>query len=136
MDKSFVNRWLEAYVDAWNTYDPHKIAALFAPDVEYRYHPYDRPVRGREAVVATWLGEGTAPGASTRDESGTYEATYRAIAVDGEVAVATGRTCYRATPGGSVDKVFDNCFIIRFDVHGSCREFIEWYMQRPSGPGN
>jgi hypothetical protein len=31
--------------------------------------------------------------------------------------------------------VFDNCFIIRFGVDGRCREFTEWYMQRPGGPG-
>jgi hypothetical protein len=133
MNKYSVDRWLAAYVDAWKTYDREKIATLFAADVEYRYHPYDEPMRGREAVVATWLGEVTAGSASTRDEEGTYEATYSAIAIDGDLAVATGSTSYRTTPGGPIDKVFDNCFIIRFDVHERCREFTEWYMQRPSG---
>lgn len=40
-------------------YDPEEVAALFAEDVEYRYHPYDEPIVGRDAVVASWLGEGS-----------------------------------------------------------------------------
>jgi ketosteroid isomerase-like protein len=132
MDKSFVDQWLEAYVQAWKTYDREQIEALFAEDVQYRYHPYDDPVEGREGVVASWLGEADHAGASARDEPGTYDASYRTIAVDGDVAVATGSTSYRATPGSPVDKVFDNCFVIRFDNDGRCKEFTEWFMQRPT----
>jgi hypothetical protein len=29
--------------------------------------------------------------------------------------------------------VYDNCFVLRFDVAGKRREFTEWYSQRP-GP--
>ena len=131
MDRADVDRWLEAYVEAWKTYDPEQIAALFAADVEYRYHPYDEPIRGREAVVAAWLGESEAPNASTRDEPGTYEASYRTVAVDGDVAVAVGTSTYLDSPGGSVDRVYDNCYVMRFDADGRCREFTEWYMKRP-----
>jgi hypothetical protein len=35
-------------------------------------------------------------------------------------------------PGGAVDKVYDNCFVIRFDDEGRCREFTEWYVKRPA----
>jgi hypothetical protein len=87
-----VDRWLQAYVEAWKTYDRDQIAALFTEDVQYRYHPYDEPVRGRDAVVESWLGEGNQAGASTPDPEGTYEATYRAVAVQDDVAVATGST--------------------------------------------
>jgi ketosteroid isomerase-like protein len=131
VDRASVEGWLQAYVDAWKTYDRDRVAALFAPDVRYRYHPYDDPLEGRDAVVASWLGEADFPGASTRDEPGTYEAGYRAIAVDGDVAVATGTTAYRGAPGGPVEKVFDNCFVIRFDEDGRCTEFTEWYVERP-----
>src|SRR5215216_688055 len=58
MDRADVARWLDDYVEAWKTYDRDRIAALFTDDVEYRYHPYDDPVRGRDAVVDSWLGEG------------------------------------------------------------------------------
>jgi hypothetical protein len=133
VDKAAVDRWLQAYVEAWKSYDREQIGALFAGGVKYRYHPYDDPVEGREAVVESWLGEGEHAGASTRDEQGTYEASYRAVAVDNDVAVATGSSSYVAHPGGPVEKVFDNCFVMRFDPDGRCAEFTEWFIQRP-GP--
>jgi ketosteroid isomerase-like protein len=131
VDKTDVDRWLEGYVEAWKTYDRDQIEALFSEDVEYRYHPCDEPIRGREAVVASWLGESDEETASTRDAEGTYDATYRAFAVDGEAAVATGSSTYLTEPGGQVEKVFDNCYVMRFDSDGRCREFTEWFMERP-----
>ena len=76
-------------------------------------------------------GGGRARDASDRDEPGTYEANYRAIAVDGDVAVAVGISSYREEPGGPVARVYDNCFVMRFDGDGRCREFTEWFMERP-----
>ena len=131
MDKADVDRWLEAYVEAWKTYDRDQIAALFSEDAEYRYHPYDEPIRGRDAVVASWLGESDEESASTRDPEGTYDATYRAFAVEGDAAVATGNSTYLTEPGGDVEEVFDNCYVMRFDRDGRCREFTEWFMERP-----
>jgi ketosteroid isomerase-like protein len=126
-----VDQWLGAYVEAWRNYDRDQIGELFAADVEYRYHPYDEPVRGRAAVVRSWMGEEDNADASTRDEPGTFDAAYRAVAVDGDMAVATGSSSYRSRPDGPVEKVFDNCFVLRFDAAGRCREFTEWYMRRP-----
>jgi ketosteroid isomerase-like protein len=128
VDKTEVDRWLRAYVEAWKSYDRDQIGELFAADVKYRYHPYDDPVEGRDAVVRSWLGD---PGASTRDKKGTYDAAYRAVAVDGDLAVATGSSRYLSEPGGPVQKVYDNCFVMRFDSAGQCREFTEWYVPRP-----
>lgn len=131
MNRADVDRWLDAYVAAWKNYDPQQIGALFSDDVEYRYHPYEEPLRSRAAVVESWLGEGDHAGASTRDPEGTYEAAYRTVAVDGEVAVATGSSTYLSEPGGKVDRIYDNCFLMRFDDAGRCKEFTEWYIQRP-----
>lgn len=131
MDKAGIDRWLRAYVEAWKAYDRDLISDLFAEDVKYRYHPYDEPVEGRDAVVRSWLGETAPPGTSARDEKGTFDAGYRAIAVDGDVAVATGSSSYSAEPGVPVQTVFDNCFVMRFDSAGRCREFTEWYIKRP-----
>jgi hypothetical protein len=131
MDKVQVGRWLDAYVEAWKTYDPDQIADLFADGIQYRYHPYDDPEVGRDAVVRSWLGESDAEGASTRDAPGTYDAEYRAVAVDGDVAVATGVSTYYDAPGGSVDRVFHNCFVMRFDAEMRCTEFTEWFIERP-----
>jgi ketosteroid isomerase-like protein len=131
MDRADVARWLDDYVEAWKTYDAERIAALFAEEVEYRYHPYDEPVMGRDAVIDSWLGEGEAEGASTRDEEGTYDASYEPVAVDGDVAVATGSSTYFEQPGGPIEKIYDNCYVMRFDADGRCREFTEWFMKRP-----
>jgi ketosteroid isomerase-like protein len=131
VDATGVDRWLQAYIDAWKSYDRDQIADLFSDDVEYRYHPYDDPIKGRDAVVESWLGEGDHPEASTPDPEGTYDATYRAVAVDGDVAVATGRSTYVAEPGGKIKEVFHNSFVMRFDGAGRCSEFTEWFIEAP-----
>jgi ketosteroid isomerase-like protein len=126
MDKQRVSEWLDAYVDAWRSYDRAKIAGLFAEDAEYRYHPYDDPVRGRDAIVESWLED--------PDEPGTYDGRYEPVAVDGDVAVAVGASTYR-NAGGAVDRIYDNVYVMRFDGDGRCREFTEWYIKRPGlGP--
>jgi ketosteroid isomerase-like protein len=132
MEKADVSRWLDDYVQAWKTYDRDAIGALFSDDVSYRYHPYDEPVRGRDAVVSSWLGESEVDGASARDDPGTYDAAYVPVAVDGDVAVATGRSTYYAGSDGPVRDSYDNCFVMRFDSDGRCSEFTEWYMKRPA----
>lgn len=134
MDQAAVQDWLDRYVAAWLSYEPDAIGALFSDDVTYRYHPYDEPITGRDAVVASWLGEPGSDAASSRDEPGTYEAAYSPVAIDGadgDVVVATGTSTYRERAGGPVVGVFDNCFVLRFDAAGRCRDFTEYYMQRP-----
>ena len=133
MTREDVDRWLADYVEAWMTYDRAKVEALFAEDISYRYHPGDDPIEGRSAVVASWLGEEENEDASDRDEPGTYEAAYRAVAVDGDVAVATGTSSYREKPDGPIVRIYDNCFVMRFDSEGRCREFTEWFVQRKPG---
>jgi ketosteroid isomerase-like protein len=135
MDHEAARAWLARYVDAWLSYDPDDIAGLFSEDVEYRYHPYDEPIVGRAAVVASWLGDddsddGSAD-ASSRDAPGTYDAEYSPVAVDGDAVVATGTSRYREVPGGPVVRSYDNCFVMRFDGDGRCREFTEFFMRRP-----
>ena len=131
MDRDAAQHWLDRYVDAWISYDRDDIAALFSEDVAYRYHPYDEPIVGRDAVVASWLGESDEGGASSRDAPGTYEAAYSPVAVDGDTVVATGTSSYRDEPGGPVDRTYENCFVMRFDDAGGCREFTEYFLRQP-----
>ena len=91
-----VQRWLDAYVEAWRTHDAAAIGALFTEDAVYAYDPVGEPVRGREAIVADWLKE--------PDEPGSWQAEYRPLVVEGDRAVAVGRTTY--TNG----KVFENLY--------------------------
>ena len=130
MDHKAAQDWLDRYVDAWRSYDRDDVASLFTEDVTYRYHPSDEPTVGRDAVVASWLGEGDSSVASTRDAPGTYDAAYSPIAVDGDVVVATGTSTYTEVPGGPVVRVYDNCFVMRFDSEARCREFTEYYVHR------
>jgi hypothetical protein len=130
MDHGAAQEWLDRYVAAWLSYDPEAIGALFSDDVTYRYHPSDEPTVGREAVVASWLGESDEEGASTRDQPGTYDASYSPVAVDGDVVVATGTSSYRETPDGPVTRIYDNCFVMRFDDAGRCSDFTEYYVKR------
>jgi hypothetical protein len=115
-----VQRWLDAYVNAWRTYAPAAIGALFAEDAIYAYHPYDgdeEVVRGREAIVADWLEE--------QDEPGTWEASYRPLVVEEQRAVAEGTTSY--TNGD----FYWNLWTLRFDDENRCTDFVEWFMVRP-----
>jgi ketosteroid isomerase-like protein len=131
VDHDTAQQWLDGYVAAWLSYDRDAIGALFSQDVSYRYHPYDDPVVGRDALVASWLGESSQDGASTRDQPGTYDAAYAPVAVDGDVVVAIGTSSYRDAPDGPVTQVFSNCFVMRFDDDGRCREFTEYYAKQP-----
>lgn len=122
IDHTSVAEWLNAYVHAWKTYDPQAIGNLFAADATYSYDPFDEaPVRGRDAIVAHWL--------EYRDPPGTYDAHYEPIAVDGNVAVANGRSHYFDADGKTERRVFDNIFVLRFDDQGQCVEYREWYME-------
>jgi SnoaL-like domain len=131
VDRADAQAWLDRYVSAWLSYDANDIAALFSEEIAYRYHPYDDPIVGRKAVVAAWLGEGDSESASTRDAPDTYAAQYEPIAVDGDVVVATGTSSYRERPDGPIVRVYHNCFVMRFDADGKCREFTEYYLKRP-----
>jgi len=125
-----VQVWLDQYVAAWETYDPSAIGALFGADAEYRYHPADDPVVGRDAIVHAWVEPSGA--ASSRDEPGTYDAHYEPWAVDGTRAVAVGWSRYFTDATRSVvEKTYDNAFLLEFDADGACRSFTEFFRQRP-----
>ena len=117
--------WLDRYVVAWQTYDAAKIGELFSEDAVYQFSPFDdEPVRGRDAIVANWLGEKDAPGS--------WEARYQPLAVDGDLVVGEGRTRYLGK-GGEVTREFANLFVLRFDAAGRVTHFTEWFMQpRPA----
>src|SRR5215212_539734 len=117
MDRASVQAWLDRYVQAWKSYDRAEIESLFAEGATYRYHPYDSEaevVRGREAIVRDWIEpEGAA---SSRDEANTYDAEYEPYAVEGDRAVAIGRSRYWTDATRSrLDKTYDNVFLLRFD---------------------
>ncbi len=117
-----VQRWLDRYVAAWSSYEPAAIGDLFTEDAEYRYQPWADPVVGRDAIVADWLAHKDAPG--------TWTAHYDVWAFDGERASAIGESRY-TNPDGSFRTLYYNHWTLRFDRHGRCVEFVEYFMELP-----
>ena len=122
MEQAELARWLRDYVEAWRSYDVDQIEALFTEDARYRYHPYDGWLEGRDEIVKSWLSE--------QDDPESWDAAYEPLAIDGEVAIATGTSRY-THPDGSIRIIYENCFVIRFVADGRCAEFTEWFMARP-----
>lgn len=118
MTRDQVQAWLDRYVAAWRSNAEADIRDLFAEDATYAYHPYDEPAVGRDAIVAAWLDD--------PDDPRSWEATYAPSLIDGDRAVATGRTHYLDS-----GKRFSNLFELEFDADGRCTRFVEWYMQHP-----
>ena len=122
MKRESVQLWLDNYDEAWRTYDPERIGNLFSENALYFYSPFDEenPLRGRDSIVSDWLDEPNA--------AGSWQARYVPVAVEGNVGVAQGRTRY-LRPDGSIERQFDNIFVLHFDEAGRCARFTEWYMQ-------
>jgi ketosteroid isomerase-like protein len=130
VDSDSVQRWLDHYSHAWETYSLEEIGALFSEDAEYRFHPWDEGddiARGQDAIVAAWL--------ESRDTPGTYQGVYRPLLVQGDVAIAVGTSSYYTDETHEkLERRYHNLWILRFDADGRCRSFTEWYMKAPE-PG-
>ena len=116
MDHATVQTWLDRYIDAWRTYDEQAIGDLFSEDATYRYHRWDEPVRGREAIVKDWLANPDAPG--------TWSARYAPYVVEDAKAVAVGTSSYK---DATTDSVFHNVFLLEFAPDGRVDSFEEVY---------
>ena len=123
MDRSAVQDWLDRYVAAWRANQPEPIEALFTEDAVYSYRPWygdDHTIRGREAIVASWLEE--------PDEPAAWDAQYEPFAVEGDRAVAIGWSRYAAS-GDAPERTFHNAYLLRFAPDGRCADFREFYME-------
>ena len=123
LDRATVTAWLDAYVHAWKTYDEKAIGNLFSEDATYFYNPYSEPVRGRAAIVASWLEE--------PDTKGSYDGHYAPMVIEDNRAVANGKSRYFEQDGSTLRVEWDNIFVLQFDDEGRCTEYREWYMERP-----
>ncbi|HLX34913.1 MAG TPA: nuclear transport factor 2 family protein [Candidatus Limnocylindrales bacterium] len=129
MTHADVQAWLDRYVEAWETYDEAAVRGLFSEDAEYRYHPWDEPVRGVDAIVRDWLEPGGS--ADGRDQPGTWTARYEPWIVEGDRAIVIGETGYFGDASRATElRHYWNCWQLEFDPDGRCRSFVEWFMQR------
>lgn len=122
MDHAAFKSWLDRYTDAWQSLDPSAVGDLFTEDATYRYHPWDEPVRGREAIVADWTGD-------DRDAPDSWQADYRPLSVEGDLGVAVGESRYLTDDRSAIDKLYHNVFVCRFDADGRCADFTEYFME-------
>jgi len=78
--------------------------------------------------------DGDNPGASGKlkepDDPNGWEAHYEVFAVEGDRGVATGTSHYYATTYRP-ERIYYNCFLMRFDAEGTCAEFTEYFMAVP-----
>lgn len=117
-----VQDWIDRYIAAWSSSDADAIRDLFSPDAAYGYRPWDSEkttVRGADEIVASWL--------EHPDDPSSWEAAYAPYVVDGDRAVATGRTTYAASSDHPA-RTYHNAFVLRFDSDGRCSEFHEYYV--------
>lgn len=122
-----VQRWIDAYLHAWETYDPAAIGDLFTEDAEYRWHPADEPEVGRAAIVDAWLNPGGDSG--SRDVPGTYAGDLQPFVGNGNRAVAVGTCTYWTDATRSeVSRIYYNNWLLEFDEAGRCTSFTEYYM--------
>lgn len=114
-----LRRWIDAYVETWQSNDPEAIATLFTADGVYRPEPWET-WNGREEIVAGWLEHADKPGAA--------DFQWWHLARDGDLWMVEARTAYRKRR-----REFANLWLIELDEEGRARGFAEWWKQLPKG---
>lgn len=123
MDRTEVNRWVEAYEQAWRTPGTEPVAALFTDDASYLQSPYAEPLVGLAAIARMWDEERDGP-----DE--VFTMTSEPVAVDGDTAVVRVEVRY----GEPVRQEYRDLWVMRFAPDGRCAAFEEWpFWPRKSG---
>jgi ketosteroid isomerase-like protein len=118
VDRSDVERWVEAYETLWRSSGTDGLAEVFAPDATYLPSPWATPVRGLPALAAFWEAEREGP-----DEP--FTMTSRVLAVEGRTAVVRVEVDY-ARDGDAGGERWRDLWVLTFDDAGRCAAFEEW----------
>ncbi|WP_158861666.1 nuclear transport factor 2 family protein [Leifsonia sp. AG29] len=109
--------WVQRYLIAWRSNDPNDIRALFTEDAVYEYEPSAEPLRGREAIVRSWVDH--------PDQPGIWSFEWKIFLERPGLAIVRGCTDYVGR------KLFDNLWIVQLAEDGRATRFTEWFMERP-----
>jgi ketosteroid isomerase-like protein len=112
-----LRRWIDGYVEAWESNNPAAVASLFTPDGVYKIEPW-HVLRGREEIVAGWLEHADKPGDTSFH--------WWHIGRDGDLWIVEARTSY-----DSLGRDYANLWLIELDAEGRARGFSEWWKQFP-----
>jgi uncharacterized protein (TIGR02246 family) len=118
MDTAIVSAWVEGYLKAWQTNDPQAIGDLFSADAQYYTSPFAEPWQGRDGIVQTWLAHA--------DKPDDFTFRYEVLGTSEDSGIVRGWTTYKDPP-----KEYSNIWLVRFDDAGKCREFTEWWKEKP-----
>ena len=120
-DRHDYERWVDAYVAAWNSNDPSAIGELFTPDARYMTEPFAEPWEGREEIVRKWL--------ERKDEPGDTTFTFEVLVAGVRVGIIKGVTEYAST-----GTRYFNLWEVQLDEEGACLDYVEWWMEhKPIG---
>jgi hypothetical protein len=113
--------WLRSYGKAWEGRNAESAAALFTPDAEYYWTPFDPPQRGRDGVAAAWSGA----------VQGQRDITFRfeVLGTAGARGNAHWNAKFVSVPDGAPVEL-DGILMAEFAGAGQCRTFREWWHQR------
>jgi hypothetical protein len=127
MDRSEIERWLDAYGQAWQRRDADAAASLFSEDASYQWGPFEEPLRGRDAIRERWaLATGGQADVSFGSEP---------LALTESVAVARWWVSF-VRPVSSTMVELDGIFLLKFTAEGSCcSQLREWWNNRESQLG-
>ena len=118
-----VQKWLEAYGEAWRSRDAEAAAVLFTEDSIYRSHPFRIPYHGQDGVRAYWT-------KATADQRA-LDLQFGVPVVEGNrVAVewwAIMRVVEKDGAGGETIGTLPGCLFLIFASDGRCRELREYW---------
>ena len=112
---------------AWKSYDREAIGALFSRGRSLSLPPVRRAdprPRGDRRVLAR--GRAATSPAPTTPRTAPSRSTATSRWRSARAPTRRARTARSST-------VYDNCFVMRFDADGRCREFTEWFIEAAAG---
>lgn len=123
MQYRMFNKWFDGLGQAWMKRSPDMAINLCAKNVVYYENPFQKPVRGLDAVRKIWE---EVP-KSQKD----IKFTYRIIAAHENIGVAHWHASFIRLPSEAKAEL-DGIFMVKLDNKGKCEVFHQWWNSKES----